>query len=69
MTNLLGYIDGDHDVMKKQLLAILNVFQDFTGYNVPEQSKHRKRGWGAQNLEQPKLASFFAELYDILLTP
>ena len=45
LTNVLWYIDGYRDVLKKQSLAIPNVFQDFTGYNIPEQSKHRK--WGA----------------------
>ena len=37
------------------------------GYNIPEQPKHRNRG--TQSIEQPKLASFSAELYELLFTP
>lgn len=67
LTNVLWYIDGHHDVLQKQSLTIPKVFQNFTGYNMPEQSKHRKHRM--QNLEQPKLASLSSELYELLLAP
>ena len=43
LTDCLWYIDGHHDSLKKQSCPVPPIFGPFTGYNVPERSKHRKR--------------------------
>lgn len=42
LTDLLWLIDGHHKSLKDQSCPIPVVFSSFTGYNVPERSKHRK---------------------------
>ena len=39
----LWYVDGHHEKLKRQSAAIPDYFGRFTGYNLPELSKHRKR--------------------------
>ena len=39
LTDYLWHTDGHHDTLKKQLCPV----PPFTGYNMPERSKHRKR--------------------------
>ena len=39
----LGYVDGHHEKFKKQSAPIPDYFARFTGYNLPQLSKHRKR--------------------------
>ena len=36
-------IDGQHDAFRERNLTIPTCFQGFSGYNVPERAKHRKR--------------------------
>ena len=43
LTDLLWHIDGHHVTFSDQSCAIPLVFANFSGYNVPERSKHRKR--------------------------
>lgn len=37
----LWYVDGHHEKLKKPSAPIPNYFGRFTGYNLPELSKHR----------------------------
>ena len=67
LKNVLWYIDGHHDTLKKQSQKIPGLFETFTGYNVPEKSKHRKRT--SQNLDQGKLSSYASDLFELLLAP
>ncbi|CAB4028703.1 Hypothetical predicted protein [Paramuricea clavata] len=41
LTDCLWYIDGHHQVLKKQGCSIPVIFSSFTGYNQPQASKHR----------------------------
>ena len=41
--NILWYIDGHHHVFQERATSIPAVFRQFSGYNNPHLSKHRKR--------------------------
>lgn len=43
IVDCLWYFDGPHEKLKKQSCTIPAFFECFTGYNMPELSKHRKR--------------------------
>ena len=43
LVDLLWYIDGHHDVFKNRFNSIPASVAQFSGYNTPEASKHRKR--------------------------
>ena len=43
LVECLWYLDGCHKIFAKQGYAIPQIFTNFTGYYVPEASKHRKR--------------------------
>ena len=43
IVDTLWLIDGHHDVFGERNLRIPACFSSFSGYNVPEMSKHRKR--------------------------
>ena len=38
LTDCLWYIDGHHDVLKKQGCSVPSIFSQFTGYNQPQTS-------------------------------
>ena len=41
--SIFWHIDGHHHVFEQRALGIPSIFSIFSGYNVPERSKHRKR--------------------------
>ena len=41
--DILWYIDGAHQLLSQRSRGVPEVFSNFTGYNIPEKSKHRKR--------------------------
>ena len=43
LVDLLWYIDGHHEVFKNRFNAIPASVSQFSGYNIPEASNHRKR--------------------------
>jgi len=43
LTEVLWYIDGHQETVKKQSFSIPDRFLKFVGYNAPELVKHRKR--------------------------
>ena len=43
LQEVLWYIDGHHNTLEARSCTIPSELQSFTGYNVPEKSKHRKR--------------------------
>lgn len=43
LVNTLWYIDGHHHVLKNRNNKVPESLEQFTGYNVPEASKHRKQ--------------------------
>ena len=50
----LWIIDGHHDVFALRSIEIPSVFHPFSGYNLPERSKHRKRTLLTGQLEAMK---------------
>ena len=48
LVDTLWTIDGHHDTLRSRSYPISEVFGCFSGYNVPEKSKHQK--WTIQNL-------------------
>ena len=53
VVDALWEIDGHHDVFKARSFSIPPAFHPFTGYNLPELSKHRKRS--RQNMSSTSL--------------
>ena len=43
LQEVMWYIDGHHETLEARSCSIPSEFKSFTGYNVPEKSKHRKR--------------------------
>ena len=43
MVDTFWHIDGQHDAFRERNLTIPTCFRGFSGYNVPERAKHRKR--------------------------
>ena len=64
LTECLWYIDGHHSAFDDQGCKIPNIFCSFTGYNVPEASKHRKRT--VQNMSKDKILSIAESLFKCL---
>ena len=68
LTDCLWYIDGGHTaVMESRSCKVPLEFAQFTGYNIPEKSKHRKREAG--NLSADALDSHSTILNKFLLQP
>lgn len=63
---ILWYIDGHHATLASRTKKIPEIFQNFTGYNRPEASKHRKRA--KDNLKADVLKSHVITLQDFLGT-
>ena len=64
LTDLLWHIDGHHATFSDQSCAIPPVFANFSGYSVPERSKHRNRKMG--NLSSDPLKALSHSLFSIL---
>ena len=64
MVECLWYVDGHHEKFKKQSAPIPDYFARFTGYNLPELSKHRKRE--STNLSSSVLKSLASSLFQNL---
>ena len=58
LTDLLWILDGHHDTLKALSCPLPPIFCDFTGYNVPQCSKHLK--WKNGNLSANLLNPFLA---------
>ncbi len=64
LTNALWYIDGQHDVFRKQGCPIPTPLSVFVNYNRPDLSKHRKRERG--NMSSTVLKSLSSHLFTCL---
>ena len=64
LTDCLWHIDGHHETLEKQSCPVPPIFGPFTGYNLPERSKHRKRT--IANLSSDTLKSLSRSLFSIL---
>ena len=64
LTDCLWHIDGHHDMLKKQSCPVPPIFGPFTGYNMPERSKHRKRT--TSNLSSDILKAVSQSLFSLL---
>ena len=62
LSNTLWYIDGHHRVLSSRSCDIPKFFSNFTGYNRPEKSKHRKRS--ISNLKRDKLLELASNLQE-----
>ena len=63
----LWYVDGHHEKLKKQYAPIPDYHARFTGYNLPELSKYRKRQ--GTNLSSSVLKSLSSKSASVLLEP
>ena len=57
LTDTLWYIDGHHAVLSGRSCNISVVFAGYTGYNIPEVSKHRKRVSGNMSADTLRILS------------
>jgi hypothetical protein len=64
LRDIFWYLDGHHHVFERVRCPISAVFGSFTGYNVPELSKHRKRL--TRNISADVLCDFAISLSLIL---
>ena len=64
LVDTMWYIDGHHHVLKNRSNKIPESLEQFTGYNVPEVSKHRKRT--LQNLSECTLRQLSNRLFTCL---
>ena len=64
LVDTLWYMDGHHHVLKNRSHEVPESLQHFTGYNVPESSKHRKRK--VQNLSEGTIREFSNTLFTCL---
>ena len=64
LVDTLWYVDGHHHVLKNRSHEVPKTLQHFTGYNVPESSKHRKRK--VQNLSEGTTREFSNRLFTCL---
>jgi len=64
MVDLLWYIDSHRDVFKHRNKKIPDNWSKFSGYNIPEASKHRKRS--IQNMSAPVLREHSNNLFNCL---
>jgi len=65
LTDLLWYIDGQHERFNHQSCPIPKLFQDFQGFNCPELHGHRKRT--AANFSHTDLEAYSQMVYHCLL--
>lgn len=64
LRDALWYVDGSHGTLNERSCRIPGTFHQFTGYNVPEKHKHRKRG--AASLSREVLLSHSQALFTAL---
>lgn len=57
VVDILWLIDGHHDVFNSRSYPIPSLFSHFTGFNMPELSKHRKRAISNMSYHSLKLNS------------
>jgi len=67
LTDCLWYVDGHTSSMESRSCRIPEEFKQFTGYNVPEKSKHRRRESG--NMCATTLDNLSSVLNKFLLQP
>ena len=63
--DIFWYIDGHHHVFERVNKPIPSVFQAFTGFNIPELSKHRKRQ--TRNISADQLRDYALDVSQLLL--
>ncbi len=64
MCNILWYVDGYHSVFAERAIPVPTLFRQFSGYNVPHLSKHRKRR--TLNISSDQLNDFVHDLCTLL---
>ena len=64
LVECLWYIDGRHSNFERHSSPIPDVFSRFTGFNVPDKSKHRKRALG--NMQHDVLHGLYQSLFGLL---
>ena len=65
LRDIFWYIDGHYHVFDRVKRPIPSIFNSFTGFNVPELSKHRKRQ--TTNISADQLREYALELSQLLL--
>ena len=63
LTETLWNLDGHAETLKSRGRGIPGMFEGFTGYNVPDKSKHRKRSH--TNLEYQKIVELSQGMFQI----
>ena len=63
--DILWYIDGHHIVFERFNKPIPSFFQAFTGFNIPELSKYRKRQ--TRNISADQLRDIALDISQLLL--
>lgn len=63
LTETLWSLDGHAETLKSRGCGIPGMFEGFTGYNVPDKSKHRKRSH--TNLEYQKIVKLSQGMFQI----
>jgi len=66
LCNALWYIDGHHHTFLEAGCPIPSMFKEFTGYNKPDTSKHRKRS--AANMDAKFLQLHATALREFLVS-
>ena len=67
LTDVLWYIDGMHDTLNERSCKVPTVFNQFTGYNKPENHRHRKRV--CHSMSREELLSHSRALFVCLSNP
>ena len=67
LTDVLWYIDGMHDTLNERSCKVPTVFNKFTGYNKPENHRHRKRV--CHSMSREELLSHSRALFACLSNP
>lgn len=67
LRDALWYVDGSHSTLSERGCTIPALFQQFNGYNKPEQHKHRKRI--PSSLSREMLLSHSQALFTCLQSP
>ena len=64
LRNALWYVDGSHSTLNERSCEVPDIFSQFSGYNIPEASKHRKRS--PSSLSREDLLALSQKLFSIL---
>ena len=64
LRNALWYVDGSHSTLNERSCEVPDIFSQFSDYNIPEASQHRKRS--PSSLSREDLLALSQKLFSIL---